>query len=51
MSGPSDETPPDPDRRRRAGLPEQLFTVLNMAVFLVLLACVAIAAVLWELWH
>ncbi|HEY1560318.1 MAG TPA: hypothetical protein VGF71_05445 [Caulobacteraceae bacterium] len=45
----------DEDSRRRtdrfSGLREQLFTVVNLAVFLVLLACVAVAAVLWELWH
>jgi len=37
--------------RRAVGLPEQLFTAVNLAVFLTLLACVAVAAVLWELWH
>lgn len=36
---------------RESGFREQLFTVVNLAVFLVLLACVAVAAVLWELWH
>ncbi|HEY1415985.1 MAG TPA: hypothetical protein VGF42_08880 [Caulobacteraceae bacterium] len=40
-----------PRTDRAAGLREQLFTVVNLAVFLVLLACVAVAAVLWELWH
>jgi hypothetical protein len=44
----------DESRRRTDrgnGLREQLFTGVNLAVFLVLLACVAVAAVLWELWH
>jgi hypothetical protein len=42
-----------PQRRtvKAAGLPERLFTAVNLAVFLTLLACVAVAAVLWELWH
>ena len=42
----------DHDSRPKAGgLPERLFTALNLTVFLALLACVVIAAVLWELWH
>jgi hypothetical protein len=45
-----DKTPPERDRRR-ARLAEQLFTGLNMAVFVALLACVTVAAVLWERWH
>jgi hypothetical protein len=45
-----DSGEPDETRGRR-GLPEQLFTVVNLAVFLALLASVAVAAVLWELWH
>ncbi len=40
-----------PPADKVSGLREQLFTVVNLAVFLVLLACVAVAAVLWELWH
>ena len=36
---------------RRARLAEQLFTGVNVAVFVVLLACVAVAAVLWDRWH
>jgi hypothetical protein len=47
----ADDTPPESRSRPHARLPEQLFTVGNMAVFLALLVCVAIAAVLWELWH
>ncbi|MGH7025071.1 MAG: hypothetical protein ACREEB_15985 [Caulobacteraceae bacterium] len=43
------EEPPEPRRRDR--FMEQLFTVGNLAIFLALLVCVAIAAVLWELWH
>lgn len=39
------------DRRRRARLSERLFTGLNVAVFLVLIACVLVAAVLWERWR
>jgi len=50
MSGSANDPPPEPGPRR-AGLPEQLFTVGNMAVFLALLVAVAVAAVLWELWH
>lgn len=46
-----DETPPKRDRRRRERLLEQLFTGVNMAVFLALIACVTVAAVLWERWH
>jgi hypothetical protein len=46
-----DKTPPDRDRRRRDRLTAQLFTGLNMAVFVALLACVTAAAVLWEQWH
>lgn len=38
-------------RPRTGGLPEQLFTTVNLAVFLALLSSVAVAAVLWELWH
>jgi hypothetical protein len=45
------ETPSEHDRRRRARLSERLFTGLNMAVFLVLISCVVVAAVLWERWH
>jgi hypothetical protein len=45
-----DKTPPERDHRR-ARLVEQLFTGLNMAVFVALLACVTVAAVLWERWH
>jgi hypothetical protein len=30
---------------------EQLFTIGNLAVFLALLTCVAIASVMWELGH
>jgi len=41
----------DTERARHRGLAEQLFTIGNMAVFLVLLVCVAVAAVFWELWH
>lgn len=44
----------DQDSQPRTGqarLPERLFTAINLAVFLALLACVVIAAVLWELWH
>lgn len=36
---------------RTGGLPERLFTTVNLAVFLALLSSVAVAAVLWELWH
>jgi hypothetical protein len=43
--------PTEPDRRRRQRLPERLFTGLNMAVFLALISCVVVAAVLWERWH
>jgi hypothetical protein len=46
-----DETPPNRDRRRRERLLEQLFTGVNVAVFLALIACVTVAAVLWERWH
>jgi hypothetical protein len=45
------KTPPEDDRRRRERLSERLFTGLNMAVFLVLITCVVVAAVLWERWH
>jgi len=38
-------------RRRRDRLAERLFTGLNVAVFVVLLGCVAAASVLWETWH
>jgi hypothetical protein len=42
----------DPQARPvSAGLPERLFTAVNLAVFLALLSSVAVAAVLWELWH
>ena len=43
--------PTEHDRRRRERLTERLFTGLNMAVFLVLITCVVVAAVLWERWH
>jgi hypothetical protein len=46
-----DSETPTTGRRRMVRLPEQLFTIGNMAVFLALLICVAVAAVLWELWH
>ena len=45
------ETPSEHDRRRRERLSERLFTGLNVAVFLVLISCVVVAAVLWERWH
>jgi hypothetical protein len=35
----------------RSRFAEQLFTVGNLAVFLALLTCVAVAAVIWELSH
>lgn len=38
-------------RPRTVGLAERLFTTVNLAVFLALLSSVAVAAVLWELWH
>jgi hypothetical protein len=41
----------DPHPNRRERLAEQLFTGVNMAVFLVLISCVAAAAVLWDRWH
>jgi hypothetical protein len=44
------ETPTEDDRRRKR-FSERLFTGLNLAVFLVLIACVVVAAVLWERWH
>jgi hypothetical protein len=47
MNRPSDDDPSAP----RSRFAEQLFTVGNLAVFLALLTCVAIAAVLWELSH
>jgi len=45
------ETPSEHDRRRRERLSERLFTGLNVAVFLALISCVVVAAVLWERWH
>lgn len=48
MDSPSNDDPPAAPRSRFA---EQLFTVGNLAVFLALLTCVAVAAVLWELSH
>jgi hypothetical protein len=36
---------------QRRGLAERLFTAANIAVFAVLISCVAAASVLWELWH
>jgi hypothetical protein len=35
-------------RRRFAA---RIFTGLNVAVFLILIACAIVAAVLWERWH
>lgn len=55
MTARRNSDPDDDDARPRTdrigGLPEQLFTAVNLAVFLALLVCVAVAAVLWELWH
>ena len=48
MDLPSDEDRPATPRSRFA---DQLFTVGNLAVFLALLTCVAVAAVFWELSH
>ncbi len=45
------KAPPEDNRRKRERLSERLFTGLNMAVFLVLISCVVVAAVLWERWH
>lgn len=49
MDRPSENDPPAAAPRSRFA--EQLFTVGNLAVFLTLLTCVAVAAVLWELSH
>jgi hypothetical protein len=43
-----DDDLPSASRSRFA---DQLFTVGNLAVFLILLTCVAVAAVFWELSH
>jgi hypothetical protein len=44
-------SPIDDDPTPRGRFADQLFTVGNLAVFLALLTCVAIAAVVWELSH
>jgi hypothetical protein len=48
MDRSSEDNRPATPRSRFA---EQLFTVGNLAVFLALLTCVAVAAVIWELSH
>jgi hypothetical protein len=48
MDRSSEDSRPATPRSRFA---EQLFTVGNLAVFLALLTCVAVAAVIWELSH
>jgi hypothetical protein len=45
------DRPADHDPAPRSRFADQLFTVGNLAVFLALLTCVVIAAVLWELSH
>ena len=42
---------PDHGRSPRSRLAEQVFTGVNVVVFIVLLACVVGAAVLWDRWH
>jgi hypothetical protein len=41
----------DPAAAPHSRFAEQLFTVGNLAIFLALLTCVVIAAVIWELSH
>jgi hypothetical protein len=39
---------------RKAGrrrLAERMFTGLNVAAFVILIACAVVAVVLWERWH
>lgn len=45
MSRPANDDP------RRPRLAERLFTAVNVAVFVALIACVGAAAMLWEAWH